>query len=73
MSMTVRSFQRGHRIEFVNNNWIYSDTKESVSKERACIRCGKVPTKEGHDACLGTIEGITSACCGHGVEEGYSL
>jgi hypothetical protein len=30
-----------------------------------------MPTKEGYDACLGYIEGAKSACCGHGVEEGY--
>lgn len=23
------------------------------------------------DACLGTIEGIAGACCGHGVHLGY--
>ena len=33
-----------------------------------CIRCGQQPTPEGHDACLGTILGVRSACCGHGKE-----
>jgi hypothetical protein len=29
------------------------------------------PTKEGYDNCLGHIEGVASACCGHGVEIPY--
>lgn len=39
--------------------------------ERPCVGCGLAPTAEGHDACLGLIEGIWSACCGHGVVEPY--
>ena len=63
----IKSFQRGHRITFVNNQWVYEDTKEPIKKERACVRCGKMPTKEGYDACIGYIKGVKSACCGHGV------
>jgi hypothetical protein len=36
-----------------------------------CVKCGKFPTKEGHDACLGTLPGVIDACCGHGVREAY--
>ena len=36
-----------------------------------CIKCGKLPTKENHDACLGTFPGVIDACCGHGVTEAY--
>lgn len=50
---------------------IYVDTKEEVDDSRPCIRCGKMPTKEGYDACLGHIEGAEFACCGHGLKEGY--
>lgn len=29
-------------------------------------------TSEGHDPCLGTLDGVSNACCGHGVtEEAY--
>jgi len=28
---------------------------------------------DGHDACLGLIPEITSACCGHGKESGFSI
>jgi hypothetical protein len=33
-----------------------------------CTRCGRPPTREGYDACVGHVEGATSVCCGHGVE-----
>jgi len=29
------------------------------------------PTKDGYDYCLGHIDNITSACCGHGINKGY--
>ena len=64
----ITAAQRGHKIEFIGGRWVYSDTKESIGKERPCIRCGEMPTKEGHDACLGGIGGISSACCGHGIK-----
>ena len=32
-----------------------------------CSKCKKEPTNEGHDGCLGTLQGpIMNACCGHG-------
>ena len=34
---------------------------------RPCVRCGKEPAHEGHDACLGYIAGVSSVCCGHGI------
>ena len=33
----------------------------------------KKPTPEGHDACIGHIDGAVSACCGHGMEKGYIM
>ncbi len=65
----IRSFDRGHSIIYLNSKWVYEDTLEELF-DRPCIRCGQLPI-EGHDACLGYIEGCTSACCGHGVEEPY--
>ena len=67
----IKSHSRGHVIEFLNGEWVYSDDKTPISQERPCIRCGRMPTQQGHDACLGAIAGATSACCGHGVEAGY--
>ncbi len=66
--MTAKSHSRGHPIEHHNNGWVYSDNKQPIGN-RACIRCGKMPTKEGYDACLGFIKGAKSACCGHGVSK----
>jgi hypothetical protein len=48
------------------------DTNELMNSKRPCKRCGKPPTKEGYDACIGNVKGfVKSACCGHGVEEPY--
>lgn len=33
-----------------------------------CGHCGLPRTKEGHDGCIGTLEGVKNACCGHGEE-----
>ena len=65
---------RGNPIEFIYDYWIYSDTKQKVSenKNRSCGHCGKPQTKEGHDGCIGTLNGVMNACCGHGkVEEAF--
>lgn len=69
--MTVRSFQRGWPIVY-DRGWAYENNGESIETERPCRRCGRMPTPEGHDACLGEVPGVTSACCGHGVEPPYS-
>jgi hypothetical protein len=70
----AKSFVRGHVVVFSKENgWVFEDTGDSVSTPRECKRCGKLPTKEGHDACIGTLKNITSACCGHGVTDGLML
>lgn len=53
----------------MNNKWVYSDTEEDINKVRPCINCGKYPTEEDHDGCLGTLQGVMNACCGHGEED----
>jgi len=67
----IKAFSRGHEIIFVNGKWLFSDTRLEDDGSRPCKRCGKEPTDEGHDACLGRIEGMSSACCGHGSEKPY--
>ena len=71
----VYCYSRGHEIfwDVKHGGWFYSDNREPFikEKERPCARCGDSPTKEGHDACLGKLPGVKSACCGHGVEPGY--
>ena len=61
------SHHRGHKIEFVGGVWRFVDTGEVARKGRQeCGHCGKYPTIEGHDGCLGTLPGVKNACCGHG-------
>ena len=69
----AKSYSRGHEIYYDGTNWRYSDTNEIDDSNRPCKRCGCMPTKEGYDACLGHIDGVTSACCGHGAEEPYAI
>lgn len=67
----TRSHIRGNPIIYQHGQWEYEDGTPLNKEERPCTRCGKMPTKEGHDACLGHIEGANHACCGHGVEKAY--
>lgn len=67
----IVSDSRGHEIYWNGTEWLYKDDNTSISVERPCKRCGKMPTSEGYDACLGYIEGATAACCGHGTHEKY--
>jgi hypothetical protein len=43
-----------------NNPNLYPFEKEP------CSNCGKYKTYEGYDGCLGELDGIANACCGHG-------
>ena len=65
----VRSTSRGHRTVNMDGIWLYEDTLTPVDPSRPCARCGKPPTPEGYDACMGFVPGAISACCGHGVSE----
>lgn len=71
----IKSHVRGHEIYWdqENNIWRYCDTGEDIEIERLCKKCGKFPTNDGYDACLGHIEGATHACCGHGIEKPYII
>ena len=74
MGKIVTAYKRGNLILWFNGTWVYeSDHAPIDQEERPCLRCGRMPTPEGYNACLGYIEGATSACCGHGVEESYVL
>jgi len=69
----ITGYSRGHKIYYDGTNWRYSDNNELEDGSRPCKRCGKFPTKEGYDACLGYIEGAISACCGHGIGNPISI
>ncbi len=66
------SHHRGHKIYWDGKEWRFMDNNGPVmDNERSCKHCGKPPTPEGHDACLGRIPDVLHACCGHGVRAGY--
>jgi hypothetical protein len=71
------SYSRGHPIRWdeASSVWRYADTGDVVehAKPRPCVKCGLLPTPEGHDACLGHIANAHAACCGHGVSEPYVI
>jgi hypothetical protein len=68
------STKRGHPIFYDHfyRAWFWWEDGLPISLEKSCVRCGKKPDKDGIDACIGgRIEGIKSACCGHGLGKGY--
>ena len=73
--MVAVQYQRGHAIYYnkIKEEWLYLDDDSSASIERPCVRCGHMPLASGNDYCLGHLEGVKAACCGHGVEDGYRL
>lgn len=34
--------------------------------KKICEHCNKQRTPEGHDGCIGTLQNVVNACCGHG-------
>lgn len=76
--MTATAYSRGNPIRrnTEKERWEWEDgtpIEPSIGGDvsRPCTRCGLYPTQEGHDACIGHVEGVTTACCGHGVEEPF--
>ncbi|KKN77727.1 hypothetical protein LCGC14_0357010 [marine sediment metagenome] len=69
--MTATSYQRGWPIKALGKQWVYVDTCTPITVQRSCRKCRCMPTDLGHDACLGSIEGVVSACCGHGIEKPF--
>jgi hypothetical protein len=73
-SIMVTGYKRGHKYSY---EWkgleFHLKNPGPVSEEKSCIKCGKIPTKNGHDACLGNLPGVIAACCGHGITEGHIL
>jgi hypothetical protein len=39
--------------------------------EPPCPFCGEAAEAGGPDPCMGVLPGVSSACCGHGVHEGW--
>ena len=68
--MTVKSHYRGNEIIYSQDKkmWYFTSNNSPVpdNKDMPCGRCGEPMTKEGHDNCLGELDGLANACCGHG-------
>lgn len=62
----------GHTIRWheEKEEWVYMDGVPIKTVKRACTRCGRLP-ENGHDACIASLPGVRSACCGHGKGEGF--
>lgn len=77
--MGLISYNRGHKIYYNGSDWRYVDNNEPMVRNRPCKKCGLKPLEldsemgNNVDACLGVLEGVISACCGHGVEDGYIM
>jgi hypothetical protein len=71
----VKCGMNGHKIIYQDDAWVYADTLEvTVGNPRDCYHCKRPDTEEGHDGCLGTLEGVMNACCGHNInEEAYIM
>ena len=70
--VVAQFYVHGWPVVFRDGQRYYVDTGECAEgNPRPCSRCGRMPTPEGYDACLGYIPGAAGACCGHGVEPGY--
>jgi len=64
-----KNMYRGHKIYEFNGAWFYLDNNMSVAgPARECGHCKKENTKEGHDACVGHLDSVMNACCGHGKD-----
>lgn len=66
--MVARANILGWDVEFnPSTGWVYTDTGVPITDElRTCAECGERPTEKGYDACIGHIDNVKSACCGHG-------
>jgi hypothetical protein len=68
----AKSFYRGWDIIWINNSWVYADTKEPIpgwgGVIRPCKKCGAIMNDHEPDKCLGNLPGVDNACCGHGID-----
>jgi len=70
--MASRAYSKGWPVVYDGEKWVWEDSGISLNdEERPCRRCGRWPTPEGYDACMGFIEEVTNACCGHGAEKPF--
>ena len=72
--MVVSTYFNGNLAYSKSENWYYcNDSSPVFNNPRPCPKCGKLPTTEGYDACLGYIPNVKYACCGHGKPTRYII
>lgn len=73
----ITAYFRGWKITWEDNKWVYMDTKEPTpmfgGKIRPCKKCGKIFSLNSYDPCLGYLDGVKQACCGHGVRKEFYI
>ena len=66
----VTSYWRGNAIQWdeAQEVWVYTEDGVVVQADpnRRCGHCGLDNRADEHDPCLGQLEGVVNACCGHG-------
>lgn len=63
----MTEYYRGHEIINKNDVYYFKDgQKVSDNKNIQCGFCNLPNRDDGHDACIGELEGVMNACCGHG-------
>lgn len=69
---TTTSYCFGYKIYFKDNSWYYFHNDELIDETTTplkCKECGMTETESGVDPCIGVLEGVSNACCGHGIED----
>lgn len=73
----VYAYNNGNKIYYDESDckWKYYEDDTIVNNDnmKKCPVCNSQQTKEGYDACLGHLEGVMFACCGHGVQNPYAI
>lgn len=65
--MTIYTKIRGHKVTTTDGtNWYYDDGVLYEKNDRACTECGICVSHDSPDPCLGFLDGVSYACCGHG-------
>lgn len=59
-------YSRGHLVYCVNGVTYYADGTID-DESRPCPKCHKTAGPNEPDPCLGWLENVDYACCGHGV------
>jgi hypothetical protein len=71
--VSASAFIRGHAVTWDGSSWRHADDQSLApgwgGNERPCPTCHLVSYDV--DACLGRLPDCESACCGHGVQEGW--